>query len=273
VTSPTTIVTINTGKGDGPYARRIELLAEGLAALAPEVVLLQESLVAQEIDAHTANTLADRLAMHVVYASARRKMREVEGVSVCSESGLAVLSRHQLRETTTIALPCDPADGERIALLAILQMDGASCLIANVHLSHLRGRDDLRRAQFEALLAHAWFRELHHVQLIGGDLNTPLNRLPELFGGTQQWTWRDASAVAGGPKPRATFPADAAPDIGACIDFILSVAPDGEAHPQFRGARVVLNCPDDAGIFPSDHRGVLVSMVVGEFGDMERVRS
>src|SRR5688572_26954049 len=109
------VVTINTGKGDGQYACRLALLADGLTRLDPDIVLLQESFIALDGSAHTARFLADRLGMQAAIAPARRKLREVEGRTVDSESGLAVLSRWMIRGSTTLALPSDPEDGDRIA--------------------------------------------------------------------------------------------------------------------------------------------------------------
>jgi len=73
------IVTINTGKCDGSYRRRLELLAAGLAALDPDVVALQEAFVACDGSADTAAYVARRLGLHASAARARRKPRTVEG--------------------------------------------------------------------------------------------------------------------------------------------------------------------------------------------------
>ena len=58
------IVTINTGKCDGAYYRRMRLLIEQLAALEPDVIALQESFRSDDVCGDTANTLAGALRMH-----------------------------------------------------------------------------------------------------------------------------------------------------------------------------------------------------------------
>src|SRR4051794_32967116 len=125
------VVTINTAKGDGAYAQRVVLLAKQLQALRPDVVALQESLVASDGSLGTASRLASALGMHVSYASARRKPRTVEGRTVASESGLALLTRTPLREHSAVALPWDPTDGERVAQLSILAHPAGPMLIIN----------------------------------------------------------------------------------------------------------------------------------------------
>lgn len=257
------LVTINTAKGDGPYARRMELLAAGLERLAPDLVLLQEALVTEDGDWHTARMLGERLTMQMAYAPARLKERSVEGRLYDCTSGLGTLSRFPITATMALPLPSDPADGERIAQCVELGVDGRRLLIANVHLSHLHDRDDLRRAQLAKVLAHPWWLAHRSARLIGGDLNTPIESVPALFSESAGWDWRDGYTYGDGHEPRATFPSALSPDAGRCIDFIISLAPVAEGQPRFRDAAIVLNEPVD-GVHPSDHRGVMTTLSLNE---------
>jgi endonuclease/exonuclease/phosphatase family metal-dependent hydrolase len=259
-----TIVTINTGKGDGPYRHRLDLLAQGLAQLVPDIILVQESFSTFDGLRNTARDLGSRLGMHAYEEPARRKMRAVESDWVDSRSGLALLSRIPALETRRINLPADPADGERIAQLAAFAFNGERLLIANTHLTHLRDRSALRRIQIETILAHPWFTGAWDARIIGGDLNTPVDRLDELFAGVSAWEIRDAYPAGGGTEPRATVPAAGDPLTGYCIDFILSAAPKSAPHPAFSDSKVVLADSDPAGVFPSDHRGVTTTLHLGE---------
>ena len=63
------IVTLNTWKNEGDYARRLPLMRDGLAALSPDVVCLQECFVADGFD--TAAFLAAELGLHLYAAPAR----------------------------------------------------------------------------------------------------------------------------------------------------------------------------------------------------------
>lgn len=257
------VVTINTGKGDGSYTRRLELLASGLERLQPDVVLLQEALAICDGSGHTLNYLAERLDMQAVYAPARRKQRVVEEQCVPCASGLGILSRHTVADSRVVPLPEHPADGERIGQLVAIEWQSARILLANVHLTHLRGQDQLRRSQFSTMLAHPWFHEPWSARLIGGDFNTASGSLPTLFKYLAGWSWRDGYAQGDGPQPRATSPIAGPAEAGRCVDFILSVAPNATMHPVFSDAAVVLDEPKD-GVYPSDHRGVMVSVTFGE---------
>lgn len=257
------IVTINTGKGDGPYRQRLDLLACGIQQLQPDIVLLQESLATDDGEWHTLNTLAARLDMQASYAPARRKYRFVEGEQLLCSSGLGILSRHAVTATSVVSLPSDPADGERIAQLSSLEWNSSWILVANIHLSHLSGHDELRRRQLATLLSHPWFDQNWSARLVGGDFNTPVDRLPDLFDDSSEWTWRDGYAAGGGTSDRATVPVNVPPGDGRCIDFVLSVSREPARHPRFQDASVVLGEPVH-GVYPSDHRGVMVTMEIVE---------
>ncbi len=253
------IVTINTGKGDGPYRRRVEFLIAGLKQLAPDIVLLQEALATASGTLDTTADLADGLALPATYASARTKCRAVEEQWLLCSSGLGALSRLPLIETDRLALPCDPADGERIAQLLAFDWHGRELLIVNLHLSHLRGRGDLRREQLRALMCHPWFERNWHAQILAGDFNTTPDNIPALFEVASR-QWLDSHLAAGGSAQRATVPVDAPDGEGFRVDYIVSITQDPADHPQFRNAAIVLDEPT-GGIYPSDHRGVVVDLI------------
>jgi hypothetical protein len=95
---------------------------------------------------------------------------------------------------------------------------------------------------------------------LGGDFNTPTDGLQALLSQAGDWHWRDGYLAGGGAEARATVPITAGERQGRCIDYILSITRDQTAHPEFRNAMVVLAERCD-GLFPSDHRGVLVELV------------
>lgn len=147
------IVSLNTWKCDGPYRQRLGLMAEELAALAPDVLLLQEVFASEDGHADTAAFLAQALAMHVTVSPARRKHRLFEGQSRLSTSGLAMLCRQPLRSWQVLELPSDEADGERIALLASVSHGSQNIWLANLHLTHLPDAGELRARQLQSCLA------------------------------------------------------------------------------------------------------------------------
>lgn len=147
------IVTLNTWKCDGDYPRRLTRMSTGLAALAPDLVALQEVFIAPDLGGDTAAFLAQALGMHKAVLPLRRKQRLVEGRSVESWSGLAVLSREPILAQRVITLPSDPRDGERAALAVDLAWEGLRIILVALHLTHLGDAAPLRRRQWERIVA------------------------------------------------------------------------------------------------------------------------
>lgn len=257
------IATINTAKGDGPYWRRLDLLAIGLSRVNPDVVLLQESFASREDPAaNTARHLGEALGLCVQYAPARIKLREFEGDrQVMSESGMAILSRQPLKDYCALPLPSDLADGPRVAQLATIAVNGVDVLLVNLHLTFLRGRDDLRRKQMASILNHHRPQE-SALTLLAGDFNTDITDLPRLFEDCREWHVQDGYTLGGGDSLRTTCPTSRPPDQGRCLDFILSCKRSGSETARFSDSAVILDEPDGDGVYPSDHRGVLTTLTV-----------
>ncbi|MGE3857630.1 MAG: endonuclease/exonuclease/phosphatase family protein [Dehalococcoidia bacterium] len=264
---PIRVTTVNTWKGDGPYAARLEALCEQLVTLDADVIALQEALVAVDGSLSTPGCLARSLGMTMATYAHRRKPRLVEGREVDSWSGLALLSRWPIAEFVSHALPGDDEDGERGVLLAAIETPAGVLRIANTHLTHLRARSALRREQLDAVLADPFLARPAAARLVCGDMNaTPgTPELGWLLGGeTRHWHVVDAYSAAGGPEMRATMTdrnGHVAPGTGErVLDYIFSLADTPRHHPHLLDARVVLDRPSDRGVFPSDHFGVAVSL-------------
>ena len=264
---PIRIATVNTWKGDGPYAARMDALRDQLRALDADVIALQESLLAVDGSLSTAGCLARELGMTMATHANRRKLRMVEGREVDSWSGLSLLSRWPLNEFVSHDLPSDDEDGERGVLLAAIETPVGVLRVANTHLTHLRSRSALRRQQLDAVLADPFLAKPAAARLVCGDMNaTP--GTPEigwLLGGeTSHWHVVDAYAAADGPEMRATLSdrnGNVNPGTGErVLDYIFSLADTAHHHPYLHDARVVLDRPSDYGVFPSDHFGVAVSI-------------
>lgn len=236
------IVTLNTWKNEGDYARRLPLMRDGLAAMAPDVVCLQECFVADGFD--TAAWLAHALGLDLHAASARTKTRLHDGRDLMSSSGLAILARgagtSARRELIT-----HPADGDRIAQRLDLVVDGKPLRILNLHLTHLRNAAELRAAQLVEALAWAE-ADLAGGLVVAGDLNAvavdpalaPLGLEPRP--GTLQ------GARAGMETSRV-----------AAIDHCTLLRPG-----PWRETGDLRGCdrPDADGWFPSDHASVGIDL-------------
>jgi endonuclease/exonuclease/phosphatase family metal-dependent hydrolase len=260
------LVTINTWKGDGPYRQRIAELARQLVALEVDLVACQEALAFIGARGSTVETLARALGFEASFVPARDKQRVVEGELRRTWSGLAVLSRWPIAETRTVVLPADAADGPRLAQLATIEAPAGPLHVLNTHLTHLRGRDDLRCAQLATLLEEARALPSARARLLCGDLNSRPSSPPiaYLAGRDHGWDARDAWELGGAGEHGATL-SDRNPyvrdGIGEhTIDYVWSLARRGEAHPAIDDARVVLDRPGVDGVVPSDHFGVLVAL-------------
>lgn len=231
------LLTWNTWKNSAPYDARLSAMTGLLAAAEADVVLLQEVFAGGMLD--TAAHLDRALGLQVYPAPARRRPRPHGGAMVDSTNGLAVLSSGTPLEQTVLPLPSDPADPGRIAQM--IRFD--RLVVVNLHLTHLAGADDLRRAQaahlLEALPAGI-------ATVIGGDLNAdPQSPALELL---RSAGFRDLAAE----RPFATCGARR-------IDYLLvrdlavmevSVTPVGDK-------------PVD-GVTASDHVGVLADLTVAK---------
>lgn len=269
------LVTINTAKEEAPYHRRLELLAAGLAALEPDIVLLQETFNSPDHRFNTTRALAAALGLIAIEAPARCKPRRIEGEIIDASAGLGLLSRFPVTAQDRMPLPADPRDGERIAQLARISTPRGELLIVNTHLTHLRGGAQLRQRQLTAIFDHPWLANAGEVvaTVLGGDLNTDLPRLPDLLATVPPgWSLLDTYQAAGGAKPRVTMPAYWAWSEDRCLDYVISITRAGEPHPRWTEAAIVLTEPDGDGIFPSDHRGVAVALELDDPPRASQVR-
>jgi endonuclease/exonuclease/phosphatase family metal-dependent hydrolase len=269
-----TLLTINTWKCDGDYRARLSLLQNQLATLQADVVAMQEVFQAGTAGtrADTARQLADALDMGCAVAPSRQKQRLFDGEWTDSASGLAVLARFPIVANQIGTLPMDERDGERLAHYVHLDLAGRSLLIINTHLSHLRGASALRQAQLTALLDPLTTNLLGQLCLgetafdavfLCGDFNAE-SRSPELqfLANYPRFSVQDTYRAGKGTLPGTTMPADGSPNPGSGkrIDFIWSLASASDRHPVVQSARVVLDQPDATGNFPSDHRGVFITI-------------
>jgi endonuclease/exonuclease/phosphatase family metal-dependent hydrolase len=248
------LVSLNTWKAEGDYPRRIHAMAEGLLALDADVVALQEDLRTSDGLTHTALVLAQSLSMHLAWAPARLKQRQVALRRTATTSGLAVLSRQPVLEQQILALPEDPGDGERVAQCVRLSGDGGDWWLANVHLTHLPDRADLRRAQLQAVLSglDGWAGDQPAV--LCGDFNAAPGD-PEIAACLPpHGPWTDAFAG------RIKVTHIAASGQPCNLDHIFLRARAGDKPPAAGSATVALDRPGALGVVPSDHFAVCADL-------------
>jgi endonuclease/exonuclease/phosphatase family metal-dependent hydrolase len=254
-------MTLNTWKGDGAYKARLRLMAEEVGRLDPDILLLQECFAAPDLGHDTTAALAGATGFHSVSWPGRRKVRLCEGAEAVSTSGLAVLSRHPIRQWRTVPLPSDPRDGERAALFAEIDHPAGTILAVSLHLTHLRDAQALRRRQFEAIMTELAGVSPATIVIAGGDFNAAADA-EEFVNASAPSGGRlvDCRRLAGAPAA-ATCPGNG--DGAACIDHILVRVWTDMEDWKGVGVSTVLDRPDpETGLLPSDHFGVRASIVL-----------
>lgn len=253
------LLTINTWKCDGPYHERMAVFKRALDHLQPDVIACQEVFRTATTD--TGRELAGTLNMHYQFAPGRYKTRTFDGEPTKSYSGLGLLSRYPIQQSVTLLLPTDVRDGERMAQYSLIDCNGLVILVINTHLTHLRNSSSLRIQQLDALLSHPLVGQHNGPIFLCGDFNAELSS-PELqhLLGHPTLTVRDAYEAGNGPLPGITMPArsQSIPAKDKRIDFIFSIANAHTRLPAITDAQVVLDEANEAGIYPSDHCGVMI---------------
>lgn len=251
------IATINTWKSEGEYHRRIELMGRQLRAADPDIILCQE--VFQTAQADTLKQLAFVAGMKMAYTPARNKMRHYEGKLTASTSGLGILSKYPIEVTTSVSLPSDPSDGERLAQYCILRVNDEPLLVINTHLTHLKSVKDLRISQIKTILEHPFLNQKYLGIFLCGDFNAceedeELRYLLNYKGLKVINCYKEGK----GEAPGYTL-SKSKSSVSKCIDFIFSIQNRFKTKPLSYHSTLILNTADEYGIFPSDHYGVMVT--------------
>jgi len=255
------IITLNTWKCDGEYRVRLRLMTEGLAAIKPDIILLQECFTAPKSDANTAQHLAETSEMNGFFQPAREKQRVFEDKEVNSHSGLAVLSRFSLDPIGAIQLPSDPEDGQRVAQFVSVKTPGQPVLVVNTHLSYLPEAHDLRTKEMQRIVTRIREDRDHDTVILGGDLNaTPDSPVIRWLTGLRNLTAIDLAEAGAKNQAGATKLEKSGDNKGKAlkrIDYLFMIPRKRTQRFEAVSSDVVLDKPDPlTGLFPSDHLGV-----------------
>ncbi len=269
------VVTLNLWGDHVPLAARLDAAAAGLAALAPDVVLLQEVRQGDGLP-NTAHALAERLGgWAVAYACATAAPAGTWGpASGAGEEGLAIMARHPLDDVRHVELPEARAAERRMLLSARVTIAGSVAAVHTTHLHWRLGDGVARERQVVALdaAARAYGGE---VRIVGGDFNAgpDTDELRFLTGqhtlDGQRAVWQDAFATVRPGEPGFTW-ARRNPQTAELahhaldrrIDFIL-VSPERRGGVgRVEDARVVLDEPGATGVHASDHFGVVADVAL-----------
>jgi endonuclease/exonuclease/phosphatase family metal-dependent hydrolase len=246
---------------------RLDMAADELRRLSPDIVALQESSVSRR-RGNVAARLATQLGYAYVYAPATP--RRVFSIGILGrlavwimnfEEGPAVLSRFPIRGHTTHDLPrCVKFFEARVALRVDVETPAGTLAVISTHLSpdacQMRRIAELAQQARGALPA-----------LVMGDFNhtdtsEPIQALVRDGG------FVDVFRAANPEDPGATDWQQVyapAPTVWQRVDFMFLV-PGTHSATEVRGSRVVFNTPrrlaDGRTLWPSDHYGVLGEIVI-----------
>jgi endonuclease/exonuclease/phosphatase family metal-dependent hydrolase len=260
-------LTLNLWGSQPPLAERMALVAEGLAALAPDVVALQEVHDIPGVTPNQAAALASATGMHHVFAPTIDFRGGVEG--------LAILSRLPIASREARELPGATAHERRILLSAALQLGGRTVWVHGTHLNyrlhHGREREEQVRAIDAAVQAHNDTLP----QILMGDFNArpesdEIRWMLGLTGlGGARTLYQDAWALRHPSEPGWTWTL-ANPGTQQLaflqqdrrLDYIFVTPERRDGRGRIRSCALAFDRPNAAGVFASDHYGVIADVQI-----------
>lgn len=240
------VVTLNIYHDRDGWEQRRPLVIEGLRALQPDVIALQEVLQHESLR-NQAEDIADALGYRFHFVSVAPP-GEVE------RYGNAILTRHPVLQRSERRL--EPLGDSRTVAHVRLDVDGTPVDIHATHLHWTAGGAAMRERQLADVLAHIDAQGDGAPVILLGDFNAPVGA-PELAA-----LWPRFVDAFGALNPEADDVTTLNPhwfgDDRRRIDHVL-VERD---RFEILQSRLVLDAPDAEGNWPSDHFGVLARLRV-----------
>jgi endonuclease/exonuclease/phosphatase family metal-dependent hydrolase len=254
------VVTINIWNRFGPWEERLPRLRDGLRALAPDIVGLQEVLVMKDAGFDQNLLLTEGLGYHHAWGCHSKSPHPV---------GNAVFSKFPIKTQAVFDLPQEGTSEHRCVVHARVGSPHGDLFVFATHLNWKLDEGHVRAAQVKALVAiveqHAPRSEFPAIVM--GDFNAEphsdeIRYMRGLTGlGGKCVYFADCfGATVGGTSDGTTF-SRSNPFAAVCrepnrrIDYVFSRGPDDRGRGEPLGSRVCLNEATN-GVFPSDHFGV-----------------
>ena len=261
------VLTLNLWGEQPPLERRMALVVQGLAQLAPDVVGLQEVREVPGKLENQAATLARQGGFGHVYVPT---MPWGGG-----HEGLAILSRHPIAEQAVLELPHSHAEERRLLLSARVDTPAGAVWVHTTHLNYRLHHGRQREDQVVALEAAVASREMDTPQIILGDFNARpesdeirwMSGLTTLAGrrvyyqdawarlhpGEAGWTWAAAN-------PYTAMLQFLEPD--RRIDYVFVTPRRRDGRGAIHSCRIVLDQAASDGQYASDHYGLLAEVQI-----------
>ncbi|MGN7724924.1 endonuclease/exonuclease/phosphatase family protein [Luteimonas sp. 22616] len=245
-----TLVTLNLWHDKGEWPKREKLIVAALRELHPDLIALQEVFQHDELP-NQARTLAEALGYEYVFAS-------VDAPGKAQRFGNAILSRHPILARDWKAL--EPLDDFRTIVRVRIAIDGREINVYDTHLHWTDQGGAIRAEQAGDVLRYISATDGGLPSVLAGDLNASMDA-PELQ--PLLAPFLDAYAamhpgMAPGDCAHSTLNLEQYPP--RHIDQVLLQR--GAFVPM--QAKVILDRPDAAGTWASDHYGVLVGFRFAE---------
>ncbi|MEW6272924.1 MAG: endonuclease/exonuclease/phosphatase family protein [Thermodesulfobacteriota bacterium] len=270
------VLTLNCWNVSEPYAERMELIRDGIRALDPDLVGLQEIVVRREGLDMGAEILGG-LGYQTAFGAAFRWSDAASNLPHDADGdgfGNLVAARWPIERSAVHPLPGVESGERRSVLAALVATPHGRLAFLTTHFNwkfhhgHVRERQAIELAA----ITRRWAREATLPPIVTGDLNAEpdsaeiryLCGLQSLGGGSTylQDAWRVGGGVGRGytwdnrnPYAGMVF------EPSRRIDYVLVGLPDAAGRGTVMSARVVLDEPR-GDVFPSDHFGVLAEIRV-----------
>lgn len=255
------VVTFNIWNRQGPWAERLPLIRDGLLALEPDVIGLQEVLGFPGLPSQ-ADEIAAGTGWHVHHVPAWH-------VGGGLTFGNALLSRFPLLDAQSLPLPSPPDLDTRTVAFARVDAPHGPLPVFVTHLTFQHHMSSARCAQVRALADHV--KRLAPVDgpppILLGDFNADpdsdemrfLRGLTPLGGESVYFAdaWLATAAQQPGAGPGWTYDrknpyALRSREPSRRIDYVYVRGPDRHLRGEPLAARLALAEPHD-GVWPSDH--------------------
>jgi len=238
------IVTLNLEQDHKRWNERRPLVLEGLRALKPDIIALNEVSIIEQSARGLQKELSSLLGVHYNLV----QQTKVNGLAAIE--GEALLTRFAVTETANL----DYQTRDMVALVARLSIDGRPLDVYVTHLFMSRGDDSLRLFQVQQLLAWIDARDDVSDCIVCGDFNATLEKpsaalMASRFRLTQ--TMPTAFTPLAGPDGAITHPYW--PRMDRCIDYIWTA---GTMKTIASGVCFDRPAENDPTLWPSDHAGV-----------------
>jgi len=263
MTSPRTltVLTLNIWNRGGPWDERLRVIREGLAAMQPDIVCLQEVLSLPEFD--QAAMIAEGAGYHIAFGADGDDHYPF---------GNAVLSRWPITRTVARPLPRGGTDENRVVTFAAIASPFGTLPVFSTHLNWKLHHGHVRVQQVRELVAFmdAMTDEGELPAVLAGDFNAEpdsdeMRYLRGLTGfGGECVYFCDCWAAAGDGSAGATFVrrnpyASDGHEPDRRIDYVFVRGPNERYEGVPLRCSLAFDAPD-GGVWASDHLGVLATI-------------